>query len=107
MDITRMQTGYVADRDDCRASSESNAGSYSEAGANPLSDKEKNAALLQLFCECMKDKPQGWKVAGCPKHTCSASVCRTTACHACGAGREKEKTRMRAGYRNQLHRICW
>jgi len=64
-DITHVQTGYVSDRDECRSHSENNVGVYSQPESYPLSDKERNSALLQLFCECMKDKE--WKVAGCPK----------------------------------------
>src|SRR5262249_46452494 len=64
-DITHVQTGYVADRDECRTSSESQATVYSQPESFPLSDKDRNTALLQLFCECMKGRD--WKVAGCPK----------------------------------------
>jgi hypothetical protein len=64
-DITHVQTGYVADRDECRGRSENSAGVYSQPDSYPLNDKERNTALLQLFCECMKEKD--WKVAGCPK----------------------------------------
>jgi hypothetical protein len=65
IDITHVQTGYVADRNSCRAQSENGMGVYTGADGYPLSDKERNNALLQLFCECMRDKD--WKVAGCPK----------------------------------------
>jgi len=64
-DITHVQTGYVADRDECRGKAENNAGVYSQPESYALSDRERNTALLQLFCECMRDKD--WKVAGCPK----------------------------------------
>jgi hypothetical protein len=64
-DITHVQTGYVADRDECRGRSENNVGVYSQPDSYALSDKDKSTALLQLFCECMKEKD--WKVAGCPK----------------------------------------
>jgi hypothetical protein len=64
-DITHVQTGYISDRDECRSHSESTAGVYSQPESYPLNDKERNTALLQLFCECMKEKD--WKVAGCPK----------------------------------------
>lgn len=63
--ITHVQTGYVADRDECRGRSEGGVGNYSTPESYNLSDKERNTALLQLFCECMKEKD--WKVAGCPK----------------------------------------
>jgi hypothetical protein len=64
-DITHVQTGYVSDRDECRSRSENNVGVYSQPDTYPMSDKERGATLLQLFCECMKDRD--WKVAGCPK----------------------------------------
>ena len=64
-DITHVQTGYISDRDECRGNAENNVGVYSQPEAYGLNDREKNTALLQLFCECMKGKD--WKVAGCPK----------------------------------------
>jgi hypothetical protein len=64
-DITHVQTGYIGDRDECRANAESGVGVYTQPDAYPMNDKERNTALLQLFCECMKVKD--WNVAGCPK----------------------------------------
>jgi hypothetical protein len=64
-DIMRVQTGYVADRDDCRTSSGSEVDVYAPADTGGMSEKERNTAMLNLFCECMKTKD--WKVAGCPK----------------------------------------
>lgn len=71
-DIMHVQTGYVADRDECRAKSENNVGVYSQPDSYSLSSKDKNAALLQLFCECMKEKE--WKVSGCPKPATSVAA---------------------------------
>ncbi len=62
---THLQTGYVDDRDSCRSQSEKQVGVYNDSGGYGESDKDKNAALLQLFCECMKG--HDWNVAGCPK----------------------------------------
>ncbi len=72
IDITHVQTGYVADRDECRGRSENNVGVYAQPESYGMSDKDKNVALLQLFCECMKEKD--WKVAGCPKPVAPVQV---------------------------------
>lgn len=60
-DVTHIQTGYVSDRSDCRSRAEYSASSY--AGSTSISGKERSNMLLQLFCECMKDRQ--WNVAGC------------------------------------------
>lgn len=61
-DITHVQTGYISDRNDCRSRAEYGVSSYSNQSAS-VSGKERNVLLLQMFCECMKDRE--WGVAGC------------------------------------------
>lgn len=60
-DVTHIQTGYLSDRGDCRSRAEDGTSTY--AGGTSVSGKERNTMLLQLFCECMKDR--AWNVAGC------------------------------------------
>ena len=64
-DITGVQTGFVADRDQCREDSQNEESVYTPSGSYGISDKEKKTALSTLFCECMRQKD--WKVSGCPK----------------------------------------
>ena len=60
-DVTHIQTGYLSDRGDCRSRAEDGTSTY--AGGTSVSGRERSSMLLQLFCECMKDRE--WNVAGC------------------------------------------
>ncbi len=60
-DVTHIQTGYISDRGDCRSRAEYSTGTY--AGSTSISGKDRSNMLLQLFCECMKERD--WNVAGC------------------------------------------
>lgn len=60
-DVTHIQTGYLSDRGDCRSRAEYGTSTY--AGSSSVSGKERSSMLLQLFCECMKERE--WNVAGC------------------------------------------
>lgn len=60
-DVTHIQTGYISDRGDCRSRAEYGTSTY--AGSTNFSGKDRSNMLLQLFCECMKDRD--WNVAGC------------------------------------------
>ncbi len=65
MDNISLQRQYVHDRDECRQVAEQKMGTYTPEGGTPLDDKngkQKNAALLSLFSECMKGKD--WAVSG-------------------------------------------
>lgn len=61
-DITHVQLGYISDRDECHQRAEYGVGSYT-ANSNAISSKDRGNMLLQLFCECMKERE--WSVAGC------------------------------------------
>src|SRR5579871_4587156 len=63
IDITQVQKGYVADRDECRGQAENKMGMYTQPESYPINNKERNNALLFLFCECMKE--HDWNVVGC------------------------------------------
>lgn len=60
-DVTHIQTGYISDRGDCRSRAEYGTSTY--AGSSNISGKDRSNMLLQLFCECMKERD--WNVAGC------------------------------------------
>jgi hypothetical protein len=61
-DNTHIQRDYTSNRDECRAYAESHLAISAQPTTYPMTDKEKNNSLLQLFSDCMKKHE--WKVAG-------------------------------------------